>query len=752
MSPIRYIICLSLLFLLTLSAVAQRDTVETSQLRIPTGADYLALLDELLMDEKTDWLTPAWISEDIVRFRRLHDESVSADDILATYRLMFDRNTPLSPDEHVYWAMRLLNLWFEEDDIDLHLHNQLTLGDFIIDIKPVDFVNDGQPEYILRLTLPSDDPNSITSYEFGIFLLAYEQAGDFVFTQTPLPVNLEYQDVWQTLSWSQLFLEDINQDGMVDWVMLGHSPAFDIDSRDFWYALFHILTWDGEQWHSYAPTLLNMSHYPRYDVSWTYRNDDSSQIVEFMKATRHQNNWGCVYETHDYFDWSATAQMYDHVDTIEYIPESLECLWWQAEEAMWVADFETAILLYEQLFAVALTTPIDGEIFELFQYMQARYVLALIMKGDNDRIQTAMETLNIEDAFTVAIRDLWTVITQDYVPDTMPYDLCLNVYKLFDIRGYSPTIVQGIIGETRTDYDLFKPHYDFYINPLTSGCDLEWLIESQTDYHNLGLVVSPLQAFEDSNIPIRHSISFDWNRDGYDDWIIAVDAPLASYVFLSDPKNNIYQVVRVWDDIIDGSQTHYFESLDRMSGLFIHTIQHSINETTCAYLGRATVWQVNNGEFDSIASIDLCDIPDWNTRVSSDGTTIMGWRYLRGGKELVETAYIWQPDDRRYTREDFLHDQHPTPRAILSEGKDTLLDILVAGNDPSSLIQEMEEAFEQVDLQENSDLVARTRYVVGLAYMALNQPDDALTAFLDVVERAPESVWGQLAGLYIADE
>lgn len=774
MQSVRFVVLMWFIFVLIPAAFAQ-ETVENAQLVTPSGTDYLTLLnDYYLSADEPDVELLRLILSDIQNFDRV-DDTVSADDIYTTYLRLID--VPSQGTDFGYWLSHYLTAWINESDIDVSAHETLTTHEFNIELQPIDFWNDGEPESMLFVTSPLEKASVTADYDFEGYFVAYQDGDQYRVVDTPLKYNGLNRNHWSWIDWQEirngsntsveqvLHIEDINADGQLEWRILGYGDHNSPGGR--LYAVFQILAWNGHRLVKIAPDSLGFGNDSYMAMDWNIINLDDDPALEIVQIYHHRNNWKCEYDEETIYDWSDKEQFYIEQDPIEIIPESFGCLWTDAEQAMWEHDYETAIPLYEQGIALAQDKMTGNQDIELLQYIQIRYISALALIGSYEDASQHLADLLRQENLDDNIQMLANQMQEAYEPYHNLVSLCSVFYNFFkpyqDKYSYSGHL-STVVGSTYYDADLS------YIGNISSpsasfaGCDVQVLLDDILANTTFPLDQSPVEVLEDNGIAVADNLHFDWNGDGADEWIVATEADVSNYLFISDIELGEYIVSQPFYYGIKPDQTYLYELPDnRGRALLYYTFdvdssyRGSCSPTYDTNSGEISILGLNSrGEKVNIWWGDICEAREWDQIISEDGTRINSWISDQDiGGQLHEAVYIWNTESFTYQLETPI----PTPDVEVYASNpaeqethsvtSNLYYALINHSDIAAKLNALDETFAKFDVSDiPDDTQIRAGYYRGLALLYLDRPDEALAQFIEVGENSPDSIWGQLAGLF----
>lgn len=754
-----------LLIGLVINVNAQRDTVESEYLIKPSGQSYFLLLEKLLAEDEIDHNSLKIILSEMQVFERIND-SLTSDSVLKMYYLLADSTYTLN---HAYWIQQFIELRFAEDSIELSEYDNLQFENFNIDIQEVDFLNDGEPEYILEITSPIKKKTTTADYDFEAYMIAYQDDNQIEVVRTPMGYNGLYVPSWVTQRWQTLHLEDINNDDKLEWVMLGYGHNSGRGAQ--WRAKHYVLAWQEDKLINLAPDSLGFNNYFYESSSWEYANLDKDDAIEIFKINKHANNWHCQYESHYIYDWDAEIEQYVESEPTVIIPDSYGCLWTDAEEAMRQDDFETALPLYEKGIQLALKEDFQVHELELLQYIQIRQILAYALSGNTEiATQNLLNLLNQEN-LDDDIHELAENMAQAYIPDSNIISLCSSVYNYFyeyQIQ-YTNSPFSNMVGATYVDSEL-SDFYNTGIVASSAGCDIVSMIESGLNDVDYPIGQSPSYTFEEKDIPITRTINFDLNLDGIDEWVLWVEADIPAFFFAPNVGTGFYTLSRPFYHEYDDFQLYVFELPDD-AGIALARYTFDVPSKDQYWLGHCgydkdtgilTISRLNGDRMANILRTGICEEQDWGDVISEDGKQVYAWRgngeYL--GESLYAATYIWDSETMKYEWEQ-TSSVTPTPiyepapynpaEGEINMESGSLRRALVEDINTieSNLIELEAKLAEYYQDNVSESVIYNAYYNRALALLMLNRDDEAVAQFIEIVDDVPNSIWGQLSYLYL---
>lgn len=437
-------------------------------LRQPILADYVAILPDVVAQADAagvDYMRYSLLSELITRFGEPELFALGNDDFTRVYETLFlgtDLQTMIYP---ATWNQARLQSWLAGHSVDLDTMTALTLGgDFTAAVQPVDFTSDGQPEYLF----------DVVAADQRLFYLARRdegQPGGYRVQHLQSAGNAQDPD----RHLETLFLEDINHDGLTEWVVeMTYSDGLGDpgNCREVW-----ILGWWAER-----------------DKLWDWGRGSLQGCESPFQRVSWHFNWPEVTVSHNYVDsWNCSAgnsTFHTTWDGVEWSYEfgegwgdfSFECTQSTAESQMYSGLFAEAAQSYQNALAQASSNS------ERVAYVRARLALAYALAGSLDM---ASDVLAAPPDSPGQMGDLFRAMAAAFQPGRDVYAMCLAAYDYFaDINAVSDPAVYPYsvpVAWVSARGDEHDPSGDLLPDPAIAGCDPAQAVDALAASHPFSL-------------------------------------------------------------------------------------------------------------------------------------------------------------------------------------------------------------------------------------------------------------------------
>lgn len=652
------------------------------------------------------------------------------------------------------WEKALLLAKLRENEIVLSDGAVIAFDDYNLRVSAADFNGDVQSEWVVDTIRrcnrdegcrqePSDRYNSL--YADFVVIMGDISANPQVI-ETPLPWWGLYPGTLRWTTVEPMRFEDINGDGIVEWLVLRT-----VTNRDGRFIHLFVLGWrDGELIDLAAPETIGYfesinepNFHQSYDTllnRWTFGED--GLITQRVNVT---DNWRCMREETTEYRWDGT--LFQPSPTVITFPDTAECRMRQAEAAAYDYDFETAIGYYEQ----ALASP---EPAEYAPYIEIRLALAYALNGDLDRAVELLRDLKANQEHEM--RWMADAILPDSLDTPTVEQLCFNAYNY---------IIDQPLTLTRAYYRIQLGWIDDYLRldpfhqPTPAGnvsCDVVALLNRQLDAQPLTTDTPPAEQLEQRSWRIGETFQADFNGDSVDDWLIWLDSDTVQpFAFISDgatyqhsplPSAHVFSRINPYAPPSMGNNFLSVRLPDGTPALMVlDNVKVSSyakdlgfgfgNRSTCPetdrpsdFLDVLTLDETN--AFVSLFSLDVvCEtdpIPDLLARGS-----IEAWDSYTEGF----ITYTWDAESGTF--------EPPSPMPTSALSIDEILQDAAFDYD----FKHFDEALAHLDsLEEGADGV-EVLYLRALVLEALGQDSAALRLYETLSADEPESVLGRLAAL-----
>lgn len=739
------------------------------RLHRPTAADYLTLIAEYADSVPNPWHRPLE-AEIGVEYPELSDQDYAL--IERAYQALLPReyygaSTALN---HSYWIPNLVRAWLRAHPTDLSGTAELTIGDGIIDVLPVDFDGDRRDEYALHYISPI--------VEGFVFLKADEADAGYAVIPSPLRFELRPSedptpydgDDTIPVYFSHMATGDFTQDGSADLVLL-YDQFTDSIMYEYSEQRLYILSWADDAIVDVGDASLSLD-YQYQSVGWDIVTPDPEAGMVIQQTREMSDNWRCDYTRTTTYSWNGTAiTETDHHDTF---PESAPCYLRFAEGAMWEYKYDEAIDLYNQ-YRDALGEGYGGE------YPRLRYALALIL---SDQIDEGMRTLTgFEGISTWTFAPLVDQMHALYESNPTPLRLCFEVYNYFAWNPLAAWNNETIEVGATVDNMIYERgmHSPFVPSPARAGCDFPQHLTDLLDKTSFVTAAPPLEQLRKFGLFSEISFHHDLNADGIDDWLVWMPTiRVAPILFLSN--FDLYQVSR--PEISEGFPINAQNTLTTIrlpneAGLALLNVDFSEHFTVyspgmgvgaevgvCEASGRVTVWRLTGSELTAVLSERLCEEVSPSQVVDNLNLVqkVYAWRFA----DMVENYYTpvtfeWDSASQTFViPPTFQMTLTPQPTVTPQPGSEALpanpnrlrrtdpADLYKAG-EYAQIIALRDEAITSPDI--DAERVLAWHYMTARAHEALGHDDEALAEYVAIHETKitteARTAWVLLAGLHI---
>jgi tetratricopeptide (TPR) repeat protein len=799
----RIVFLLVISFLLVSLNVLAQDSAPPYRLGEPTAQEYLNGILEFVPEAPTsnDW---TYGFDDLIstvlflRYPRLYE--VNYETLLAVYHhLGIGVGSIFNRDE---WNKNIIHAWLRENQIDLSTTEALRFADYLIRVLPHDFDADGTDEYLLDVVKGSQEPldrlQCNYQAEYVDYLVVQQQGTEYELLDTPFYWygSTPYARSGRDGGIVEIQFGDITGDGVPEWVLadggyVGGGPGMGWVSSGG----LQVLNWrDGtfiDIMPQRDPQRWNIDEIPRYeesdgagcltmsrDVTWNFTNTDNDSALEIEQQQVYLDNWFCESFVTKSFDWESVVGRYIFTGTRRDYSETRNCAQRQAEEAMWVGDYQTALDFYEQ----ALTLEPYSETFsedadvveqtleipqqrldELDQYMRARLALAYILTGRSTDANSVLEQLASETIISEPVHYFIIALSAN---TANPQQACIRAYEVF--TTHYPSQFYGITIEI--DAPEAREYY-----PERIGCDAPALIDNLLMQTTFSTTQSPIEQLSSLGLQVQQSLEADLNNDGQNEWLVWLDIPVLPIFFT--PEDDIYQVshpavdpyhrsegVQTWGlpgdagtALVYVSDDYFLESPPWFAVYDPFASGMGGGTTFCITEGFAQlrIWRMEGNELIEIFHNWMCRDTVAQMFPEGEGSTILDGGEVRaedGYNPVLEYSllYVWDearaiyinPSEAAVGSTPVTPSSTPTPMPRYT----SVTNALAAQDYPAAL--EMTASISGYCLQ-NANCAMSTYYYRAFAYEALNRYDEALTQYMTIYTTARDSVWGALAALHL---
>jgi hypothetical protein len=376
------------------------------------------------------------------------------------------------------WNEWLFTAWLRENPNALEAADMLIFEDFDMSIQRADLSGDGVNELLLTVRETRTESYGEFSNYVGYWVLEQTSEG---FRHVTSPLNW-YQDTRYLGSSGRggvvhtLKIEDINNDGLKEWVVLVGGYML----RGFGEChRLRVLGWRGDDLidliddelgyctNAADLTLDNIAPVAQY----TFTN------AEIRQQRVRVDSWGCSWTQTDLYEWdgiryTARQQNRDFEGTFN-------CGLREAEEAMRLAEFERAVVVFERALLLP-DGPLDVEQddwwrilnFEQRQYAELRLAIAHALTGRMDQALSLIAALRTEEPASILMERLIASVIEVQTP----IGFCLAVHDTFvglrddfttraNWRDYSVAFIGEVFEDVIVSIENYPP------DPIKAGCD-----------------------------------------------------------------------------------------------------------------------------------------------------------------------------------------------------------------------------------------------------------------------------------------
>ena len=621
-----------------------------------------------------------------------------------------------------------------------------------ISITPLNLDIDEESEYQLTIY--------ITDSEYTTYFLDIESTNPPIYRLEILPFgwysyNLPSSDEIETR-----MLDDINDDGVVDWVIFA-SSYYNFQSCGSLY----VLNWS----HGQLVDLLDFDSYLCEPEPIEFLNLDEDAALEIHQSEYRSNNWFCVWHQDKTFDWNGIE--YHLSDTTEIFDEILGCAMHDAEPLMWENQWAEAILIYERGLELGWEnysgTVETIRLAEMTQYAKVRLVLAYWLAGRDTEAENLFNELQADEPLSEMMSTLIEALADAHSNVLAQCTAAYNVFWEYRKSMFNYELPSNIeVG-----------YMDYVIRgsppqPERAGCNAPLLIDSALSEMNFHPDVSPITILENAEIEVENYLEADLNSDGVSDWLIWLTAKAPPVLLLSDDNGEYYLSrpdVRRPDENVEVST---IQTLDT-SSLWITDYVYLPEDTYNVVLGRYNIesfrcedsdadvttgnlqlWRVHNNTLELAINMPLCQERTIDEIFQEEGI-LTGWATIAvhdpntWDKVFGEAIYMWDEEAQNYfpPKPEIIADttSEPPERSIF-EASGAALGYFQDG-DYAVALSLLDETIAGLDVETPDWIVEGLQYYRALNLEALGCIDEAVTVYQALAE--VESAWGMLAGLHI---
>ncbi|MDX2138326.1 MAG: hypothetical protein SF123_09555 [Chloroflexota bacterium] len=776
---------------------------EVYRLRTPGPVEYVERVGKIArqVNNQDLWQTGNFFSfvTDMVFRRFANLDQVDYRQLLATYDAM-----GIGQDGYFWrrgqWVEAILSAWLRQTQPDFARNSTLRFEDFVINVLPYDFDADGRNEYVLDVNKGQLTDRYECGYEaeYVNYLVVGLTDEGYQFIESPLywegyGIDFSFTNFGEG-GQVEVGVEDLNADGLPEWLVLIGGETFGGPGLGYEnVGRLYILGWregrlvdlaalgNGEQY-PYSVTHYGEDSYgcdtavPR-DVTWEFRNIDSDAAQEILQHQNYEDNWQCIAQWTKVIDWDAEQDQYVQIDEQRgFLEDSQNCERRQAEEAMWLGQYEQALTHYERALTLEpYTDPVENNPgvsdssqaqarnrrITYDQYHLARMALAYRLTGQADRAQPILDALNEQEFSSQAIQSFVQALID--APET-PFAVCLAAYTSFAAQP-----VDYLMGLTQEQNFNATVRY----SPSRIGCDLMGMLEDEINSRTFTSDTSPEDHVRNLGLSVRKVVQGDLNEDGQDEWLVWSETPI-NPLFFAGINDGQYAVSMPAVDPFDhADEIHLWALPDRLGTAVAYLTpqyEYYVSEPwACVYDCAAggsggecspdgffvlTMWRMEGSSlipFLTEANVCRSDFdalfPDDAGSTQIDGGTLF-WAQENRSEPIV---YEW--DSTRQTFDVASHGIEATPVSTLiatTEPRYYFVREALDARDYATALAMLDEAAvsNQDSYRQNPDLRYAYQYQRAFVLEALNRPEEALSEYLAIYQAAPQSAWGSLASLH----
>jgi tetratricopeptide (TPR) repeat protein len=745
-----------LLCFLLMSVSTFVEAQQVASLRAPSVEEYLAALPQISSQSEDDpYIRLVTYLELVKRYPDFAEQPFDAlQEIARIYRLSYSFPVSAFADNNNQntWNTWLIDAWLRENGEQLETADHLQFGDFDVQVTRADLSGDGESEYLLYILeqYPASFEDLMSENYIAYWVLQRDKssATGYRWVETPLSWFRERRYSDGGINSGNLFtyaVQDVSGDGVLDWVVI--SAGFAGGGFGTCRTL-GVLSWQDGALGDLVETPLRYCRStvessldePLLNVEYSLSSQEISQTY------RTGDTWRCGWEETERYQWD--GERFIPMSMERRYDETFNCAVKAAEAAMWDGDIETAVEFYEQgqlLLDDELdnASSADTEAEELRQYAAARLSIAYAMLGREADARAVINELTMRQPASDMMRQLINHLSE---PDRA-IDVCLAAYQVFE----------ELTAES-FDYDLptkltvgfVNEHYSFARArlipppPADAGCDvaeaLNRLLEAEPS-------ADPLETL--SEIPISEVLTDDLNADDRTDWLIRIRDVEPLFMVESQPQE--YQVQ---ETLLSPAEYSLLTMPDdsnavlqiQTEGLFGYGCPNNESVRIGVYYQA-----FDNPNFSSIVCAD--DFDPSQLLPFGDGRELH-LPHRDDAGTLTTDIYQWDAEQAEYMHSNGVRPDQNIPQADLAfqcgPSGTQFCPFYQSTESEEQVLAMLDEVLTTYpELSSDTAFVNAVRYRRALALEALNRPDEALAAYLELYETDPDTAWGQLAALHL---
>ncbi len=772
------LICLFALTSVLLSAQAE----VTYRLRVPDAEAYVDDVEAILEIAMTGYMAPnrddllaeATAISDEVNWRYLERELINARQLGKLYqfytRVLGSRGYYGDPPG-TEWLYPLVQLWVEENSINLAEVSQVPFDDYIIEVDRLRSMG-GTWAYLVKIlgqpSYQSERPL------MGTFVAIPDESDGYSFP--PLPSSIDGGVVASG---------DLDADGQME---IAYIHTVEYASNTYFVGALTVLRLVENRFE--AVTSIGYSHGPQGDFvrHWFVNMDKERDLELVWNQLLIADGWDCEFVETSVYDWNTDGQL-EQESSQDVYPATFGCLFLQAEQALWSHDYNSAVALYEQAFEQEAIND------DFLPYAQIHMALAYLLNSQPDKADAVFSQIREDDS------DLARTMVATYENDSRFLPLCQMLYRYaFDGEDYLP--VHGAVDRYTGAFSRFVT-ISFDLDNTT--CDIAYHLDAALSDMTFALDESPLVRLEALGLDITGYIQEDLNLDGINEWLIWLDAPGIDPLFfyatddhytLTRPRgsadfsspsadlrqpteynhydiltlpNNTEQVIVNID--FDRDQRAVMNCAGNCGGGPSPSCTYEDRPSFPRSPGDLTLWRFEDGALVNILLAPLCEFvePDNLFATSIDRLIINAGDYAYSELEysdiinVVPATYMWDENAETYilpipeepelsptpTIIPVTPTPFPQPEPVYTINYFYPLHSAFVEGDHELVVHIVNIALANKSDTDSELSEYAFRYYRALALEALNRSDEALAEYVTIYEAAPDSAWGMLAELHL---
>ena len=763
----RRVLILVVVLTLVLST-AEQSSAQSFRLHTPSAEEYLSALPDLITQARV--VDTSTYQADSRAFQQVIEQELRAtysDLQTVTFDTLYKATAviPLNPyREGTYsdygWHHTVLDAWLRENPIDLSTQKQWRFRAYTLDITPVDFSGDGQPELLVEITFqPSDYPD----YQ-ELLIMQRDDMAAGKYRQVVLPQLFWYSascDYYVSCGGgAQTFkLADLNGDGLVEWAVATHQCTHGECGGGL-----TVLGWRQgemvnlvrEKWPNdlFWTTASGGGGGPALppNGTWTFSTSDSGNH-QVIQRRHFYDNRNCEVTYTTIFTWDKAKDRFVPNDRVTDYADSAPCALRRGQVAMQQGDYQGAVEAYKRASDLLLGS---GEPYasEAFQYAQLRLILAYALSGQADK--------------ALAIRN--RVMAQTPVSETMGHMLeALHIYAgrqdavrlcaeirqaVIRFNPYSNDDHTQILVFGQTDDVRFRSSMytggDF--NPDNTGCDVETVLKPLLDHLPTIPNQSPSAYIASLGLHVSDSFGVDLNNDAEADWLVWLhDLPDDQAVLLLSADKFYRFSMPIMALPSKNAQITVMQLPDGAGTALVILGIGNVEVWNAEYThpcgeeppyGSLALVRVRHDSLQQIGIYLLCK-PRILPQIIPSLSQVRAWRPTNDNTPAVETIFQWNTADQTY-RPPVDSQETTTPYCYNQPYAYCGFDL----TNPNAL-ELLKLTLSNPPTTANVSFLATVHYLRAMLLQRQGKPSEALTDFVSVYETSPFTAWKNLAALHL---